>query len=190
MGLVQDLVFIYNQSSGFRSGFHVYLGSDQVLLKTRYVHKTLDFATNPASELDISWHESHALGVDGAQVGVLEERDEVIFRRFLQSHDGGGLEAMIRLELLSDLADQTLEGQFAKQEIGGLLVTTDLAEGDRAGAVTVRLLHTTGGRCRLARRLHCELCAGGQMCLKTALAGSLLGASHLVSAPFTQVSTL
>ena len=37
------------------------------------------------------------LGVDGGQVGVLEERDEVRLGGLLEGHDGGGLEAEIRL---------------------------------------------------------------------------------------------
>ena len=40
---------------------------------------------------------SHTLGVDGSQVGVLEERDEVSLGGLLKGHDGGGLEAEIRL---------------------------------------------------------------------------------------------
>ena len=37
------------------------------------------------------------LGVDGAQVGVLEEGDEVSLGSLLKSHDSGGLETEIRL---------------------------------------------------------------------------------------------
>ena len=37
------------------------------------------------------------LGVDGSEVGVLEERDEVCLSGFLESHDGRGLEAEVSL---------------------------------------------------------------------------------------------
>ena len=37
------------------------------------------------------------LGGDGSQVGVLEERDEVRLSSLLEGHDGGRLEAQIRL---------------------------------------------------------------------------------------------
>ena len=37
------------------------------------------------------------LGMDGGEVGVLEERDEVSLSRLLERHDGRGLEAEIRL---------------------------------------------------------------------------------------------
>ena len=45
------------------------------------------------------------LGVDGAQVGVLEEGDEIRLDGLLQSTDGGGLEAEIGLEVLGDLTN-------------------------------------------------------------------------------------
>lgn len=45
------------------------------------------------------------LGVDGAQVGILEERDEVRLNRLLKSTDGRGLEAQIGLEVLGDFTD-------------------------------------------------------------------------------------
>ena len=45
------------------------------------------------------------LGVDSAQVGVLEERDEVGLDRLLESADGRRLEAEIGLEVLGDLTN-------------------------------------------------------------------------------------
>lgn len=83
-----------------------------------------------AGQLDILGLDGDTLGVDGAQVGVLEEGDEVGLNGLLQSTDGGGLEAEVRLEVLSDLTNQTLEGQLADQELSGLLVATDLTESD------------------------------------------------------------
>jgi len=82
--------------------------------------------------------------VDGAEVGVLEERDEVSLDGLLKSADGGGLEAEVRLEVLGDLTNKTLEGQLADEELGRLLVATDLTESDGTGLVAVRLLDTTG----------------------------------------------
>jgi histone H3 len=68
--------------------------------------------------------------VDGAKVGVFEEGDEVCLNGLLESADGRALEAEVGLEVLSDLTDKTLEGQLADEELGRLLVTTDLTEGD------------------------------------------------------------
>jgi hypothetical protein len=82
--------------------------------------------------------------VDSAEVGVFEERDEVGLDGLLESTDGGGLEAEIRLEVLGNLTDQTLEGKLADEELSRLLVTTDLTESDGSGLVAVRLLDTSG----------------------------------------------
>ena len=35
------------------------------------------FSSDSPSQLDILWHDGHTLGVDGAQVGVLEETNQV-----------------------------------------------------------------------------------------------------------------
>ena len=91
-----------------------------------------------AGQLDILGLDGDTLGVDGAQVGVLEEGDEVGLNGLLQSTDGGGLEAEVRLEVLSDLTNQTLEGQLADQELSGLLVATDLTESDGTWRWNVR----------------------------------------------------
>lgn len=57
------------------------------------------------------------LGVDGTQVGVLKEGDEVGLNGLLESADGGRLEAEVRLEVLGNLTDETLEWQLADQEL-------------------------------------------------------------------------
>ena len=99
--------------------------------------------------------------MDGAQVGVFEEADEVGFGRFLEGGDGGRLEAEVGLEVLGNLADEALEWQLADQELGRLLVATDFAEGDGARAVSVWLLDAAGGWGGLARSLGGELLARG-----------------------------
>lgn len=86
--------------------------------------------TEAAGKLDVLGLDGDALGVDGAEVGVLEERDEVSLNGLLESADGRGLEAEIGLEVLGDLTDQTLEWELADQELGGLLIATDLTESD------------------------------------------------------------
>ncbi|GMS94099.1 hypothetical protein PENTCL1PPCAC_16276, partial [Pristionchus entomophagus] len=93
-------------------------------------------STNAAGELDVLRHDGHSLGVDGAQVGVLEESDEVSLGGLLEGHHGGRLEAEVGLEVLGDLADQTLEGELADKQLGRLLVATDLAESHGTGTVT------------------------------------------------------
>ena len=93
-------------------------------------NKLRALATETTGKLDVLGLDGDTLGVDGAQVGVLEEGDEVSLNGLLESTDGGGLEAEIGLEVLGDLTNQTLEGELADQKLGGLLVATDLTESD------------------------------------------------------------
>ena len=96
-------------------------------------------AADAAGELDVLGHDGDALGVDGGQVGVLEQADQVRLGRLLQGQDGGRLEAQVGLEVLRDLTHQALEGQLADQQLGRLLVLADLAQGDGARPVAVGL---------------------------------------------------
>ena len=102
--------------------------------------------TDAAGELDVLWHDGHTLGVDGSQVGVLEQTNQVCLSGLLQSQNGGALEAEVGLEILSNLTHQTLEGQLADEQLSGLLVLADLTQGHGTRAVSVRLLHTSSGR--------------------------------------------
>jgi hypothetical protein len=95
---------------------------------------------------------------------------------YLQSQDGGGLEAQVGLEVLGDLTHQALEGQFADEQLGGLLVLADLTESHGTRPVAMGLLHATGGGGGLVSRLGGELLARGLA--SGGLAGSLLGTSH------------
>uniref|UniRef100_A0A671TM75 Core Histone H2A/H2B/H3 domain-containing protein n=1 Tax=Sparus aurata TaxID=8175 RepID=A0A671TM75_SPAAU len=93
-------------------------------------------SADAAGQLDVFGHDGDPLGVDGAQVGVLEETDQVSLAGLLQSHDSGALEAQVGLEVLSDFSDQALEGQLADEQLGGFLVATDLSESHGTGPVT------------------------------------------------------
>ncbi len=99
--------------------------------------------------------------MDGAQVGVLEERDEIGLDRLLQRTDGRRLEAEVRLEVLRDLTDQALEGELPDEQLRRLLVATDLSERDRAGLVPMGLLDTARRRRRLTGGLGRELLTRG-----------------------------
>jgi hypothetical protein len=74
-------------------------------------------ATDAAGQLNVLGHDGHALGVDGAEVGVLEEADQVGLGGLLQGDDGRRLEAQVGLEVLGDLADEALEGQLADRKV-------------------------------------------------------------------------
>ena len=129
-----------------------------------------------AGQLDVLGHDGDPLGVDGAQVGVLEQANQVGLAGLLQSHDGGALEAQVGLEVLSDLPHQALEGQLADQQLGGLLVAADLPQSHGTGPVTVRFLHAAGGRGALTGGLSSQLLPGSLS--SGGFTGGLLGSGH------------
>jgi histone H3 len=127
-------------------------------------------------ELNVLGLDGDTLGVDGAQVGVLKEGDEVGLNGLLKSTDGRGLEAEVGLEVLSNFTNKTLEGQLADQELSGLLVATNFTQSDGTRLVAVRLLDTTGRGSSLTSGLGSELLTGSLA--TSGLTGSLLGSSH------------
>ena len=102
-------------------------------------------STDSAGELHVLWHDGDSLGVDGAEVGVLEEADHVSLRGLLESEDGAGLETELVSVLRGDLTDESLEGELSNQELGALLETSDLTESDGTGSESVGFLDAVGG---------------------------------------------
>lgn len=152
------------------------------------------FTAEATGKLDVLGLDGDTLGVNGAQVGVLEEGDEVGLDGLLKGADGRGLEAEVALEVLSNLTNlssvsiipadvgvminayQALEGELADQELGGLLVATDLTKSDGTRLITVRLLDASGGGGALAGSLGGKLLA--RSLATSGLSCGLLGASH------------
>ena len=118
-------------------------------------------STNASSQLDVLWHDSHAFCVNGAQVCVLEQPDQVGLAGFLQGHHGRSLESQIGLEILSDLSNQPLKRQLANQQFSTFLVPADFTQSHSARAVSVRLLHASCGWCTLSRCLSRQLFSRG-----------------------------
>ena len=147
----------------------------------------IDFASDATSQLHVLGEDSDALGVDGAEVGVLEELYDEVLARHLQCHHGALLEADLGAILLGKLANQTAEGRLAKQELGGLLVLADLAQSLGARPVAIRLLellhvgHDIRGSDRsevLGRLLASQGLARGFAASAVALDSGVLGTSH------------
>jgi len=134
-------------------------------------------SADAAGELNVLGHDGDTLGVDGAQVGVLEEANEVGLSSLLEGKNGRALESKITLEVLGYLTHKALEGKLADEQVRRLLVATDLTKRDGSGAVTVGLLDASGGGGGLASGLGGELLAGGFASGR--LAGGLLGTSHV-----------
>jgi len=116
--------------------------------------------------------------MDSAKVGIFEETDEISFRCFLECGDGGGLESQFGLVILSDLADQSLEGKLSDEELSALLISSDFSKGDGSGPESMRLLDAStlnrGGR--FAGDLVGDLFAGSLS--SGGFAGSLLCSGH------------
>ena len=95
--------------------------------------------------MHVLWHDGDSLGVDGAEVGVLEESDHVSLSGLLESEDGGGLESEISLEIVGDFSNESLEGEFPNEELSRFLESSDLSKGDGSGLESVGSLDTGGG---------------------------------------------
>ena len=145
--------------------------------KTRGAGCLSTLATDTAGQLDVLGHDGDTLGVDGAQVGVLEEADEVSLRGLLEGHDGGGLETEVGLEVLGDFTDQTLERELPDEELSALLVTTDFTESNGTRPISVGFLYSSSSRSRFTGSLGGELLPGGLA--SGGLTGGLLSTSHL-----------
>ena len=78
--------------------------------------------------------------MDGTQVGVLKETDQVGFSGLLERQDGGSLESKVTLEILGNFTNKTLEGQLADEQVCRLLVTANLTKSDGSRSVSVGLL--------------------------------------------------
>ena len=62
-------------------------------------------------------HDCYTLGVDSAQVGILEKTNQVSLASLLKSHDGRALKPEIGLEILSDFSYRSLEGQLSDEKL-------------------------------------------------------------------------
>jgi hypothetical protein len=141
-----------------------------------FISRLSSLSSDSPGQLDVFGHDGDTLGVDSAQVGIFEETDKIRFRSFLQSHNSRALESQVSLEILSDFPHQPLERQLSDEELSALLVTTDLSESDCSWPVSVRLLHSSGGRGTLTSSLRRQLLPGSFT--SSRLTGSLLGTSH------------
>jgi len=117
--------------------------------KHKLLIKSESVSSNSLGELEVSGHDGDSLGVDGAEVGVLEEGDQVSFGGFLEGQDGGGLESEFLFPLVGDFSDHSLEGQLSDEQVSGLLVLSDFPESNCSGFESVGLLHACGDWGRL-----------------------------------------
>ena len=133
-------------------------------------------SADSAGELHVLWHDGDSLGVDGAEVGVLEESNHVGLRCLLEGKDGAGLESEFASVLRGDFTDESLEWEFSDEKLGALLESSDLTESNSSWSESVWLLDTTGGGGLLGSSLVGDVLSW--VLGSGVLAGSLLGAGH------------
>jgi hypothetical protein len=85
--------------------------------------------------------------MDGAEVCILEQANQVSLSGLLQRENRRRLKLQIGLEILSNLADKALEGESPDEELGALLVLADLTKCHGSWPIAVGPLHPPfGGR--------------------------------------------
>lgn len=139
----------------------------------------------PASQLDVFGHDGDSLSVDGTQISIFKQTHEVRFTSLLERTNGRTLKPQVSFEVLGDLPHQPLERQLPDEQLGRLLVTTDLSKRNGAGPVAMRLLHPAGRGSAFPSSFSGQLFAGRFP--TRGLPRSLLGSGHLLS-PNAEVS--
>ena len=137
------------------------------------------FSADSTGQLDIFRHDGNPLGMDGAQVGVFKQPDQIGLAGFLESHHGGTLKAELGLEVLGNLSNKSLEWKFADEKLGAFLVAADFSQGDSSRPVPMWLFHSSGGWGTLASGLGSQLLAGSLSSGRFTC--GLLGTSHFDS---------
>ena len=77
---------------------------------------------------DVPGHDGNLPGMDGTQVGIIEQPDKVCLHCFLETQYRRRLEPQVRLEVLGDLPHQSLERQPLDEQCCGLLKVTDVLQ--------------------------------------------------------------
>lgn len=81
--------------------------------------------------------------MDGAEVGVFEQADEVSFNGFLEGEEGRALESELAVGLVGDVFHDSLERKLSDEEVSGSLVLSDLSDGHGSWSESVGLLDTS-----------------------------------------------
>ena len=81
--------------------------------------------------------------MNGAQVRVFEERDQIGFAGLLQCADSCRLKTQVSLEILSDFTNEPLKWEFANEQFGRFLIATNLTQSDGTWTEAMRLLDAT-----------------------------------------------
>ena len=98
------------------------------------------FPANPAGQSHVLHHDGDPSTVNGHQVGVLKQANEVGLTRFLKSSKGRSLEAQLIPMVFGNLPHQALKGKLANEQLSAPLVPANLTKSNGTRPVTMRLL--------------------------------------------------
>ena len=86
-----------------KSRHRIYRNNDKLFTYyfSLYSNNLGPLAPDPPGELNVLGHNGDSLGMDGTQVSVLEQSNQIGLTGFLESAHGSGLEPQIRLKILS-----------------------------------------------------------------------------------------
>ena len=113
--------------------------------KIAILNKSVSVSSDSSGELHVLWHDGDSSGVDGAEVGVLEETDHVGLSSLLEGKDGSGLESKVRLEVGGNLSNESLEWELSNEEFSALLESSDFSEGNGSWSESVGSLDSNVG---------------------------------------------
>ena len=123
-------------------------------------------------------HNRHSLRVDCRQIGVLEQRHHIRLGRLLQRHNGRRLESQVVFEITGNLSHQSLERQFAHQQLRRFLISPDLPQRHGSWTESPDVLDASGGRRRFPGSFGRQLLP---RCLSSRrFPRRLLGSGHLI----------
>ena len=113
-----------------------------------------DLAADAANQLHVCDGDGLLLAVQGCNIGVLHENDNVALCCMLQRLDSTFRPLEVTTDVLRDFLDETGERRLAEQQIFRLLVLADLTEGNSAWAVAHFFL------CDTLPSHHCKIAFG------------------------------
>ena len=74
--------------------------------------------------------------MDGTEVVIFKEANDVCFRGFLQAGDGSELESEVHLEVLNYFSEEALKWEFSDQKGRTLLIVSDFFKGHYSQVVS------------------------------------------------------
>lgn len=74
-------------------------------------------SSDSLGQLEVASHDGHSLGMNGTQVGVFKERDEISFSGFLEGEHCRRLESKFLFPFMGDFSDHSLERELSNKKI-------------------------------------------------------------------------